>query len=67
MYHLSAQSLYQCSVLRFGVAYDYVVVRDKEHICNLPLCRKGFAASGCAEYHAVWILEIFSIHHNKVV
>ena len=45
---LSLQPLDQGEILRLRVADDDIIVRDQEHVQNLPLGGEGLAAAGSA-------------------
>ena len=49
LYHLSVQPLDEGVIFRLRVCDEDVIVRDEEHIQNLPLGREGFAAPGGSE------------------
>ena len=46
LHHLPVQVLHQRPVLRLRVADDDIVIRDEEHVGDLPLGGEGLAASG---------------------
>ena len=49
LYHLSVQPLDKGVILGLRVCNQNVIVRDEEHIQNLPLGGEGFAAPGGSE------------------
>ena len=57
----------QREIFPFRVSDDNVVLRHEERIGDFPLCREGFAGTGCAENQAVGILQLFAVHHDDVV
>ena len=64
---LSSKLLYQRPVLIFRVCYDNVVLRQKEHIDDLTLGRKGLAAAGRPQEQAVGVFQVLAVRHNQVV
>jgi len=55
LYHLSVQPLDEGVILGLRVCNQNVIVRDEEHIQNLPLGGEGFAAAGRSQKQAIWI------------
>ena len=64
---LSVQALHQRPVFGFRVTDDNVVVSNEEHVGDLPLRRKGFAAAGCTKDEAVGVLQTLAVYHDEVV
>ena len=65
--NLTAELLHQREILGFGIADDDVILRDKEGIGHLTLCRKGFTTTGSTEDQSVGVFELLSVHHDHVV
>ena len=60
--------LYTSSRLfRLGVADDNIVIRNQERIGEFTLCGKGFTGTGSTHNQSVGVLELLSVHHDKVV
>ena len=67
MDNLSAQRMNQREIFPFRVSDDNIVLRYEKRIGYFPLCREGFAGTGCSENQAVGILQFFAVHHDDVV
>ena len=57
----------QSRIFRFGVADDNIVIRNQERIGDFTLCGKGFTGTGSTQNQSVGVLELLSVHHDKVV
>ena len=66
-YHLTIELVNQSRIFRFGVANDNIVIRNQERIGDFTLCGKGFTGTGRTQNQSVGVLELLSVHHDKVV
>ena len=66
-YHLTIELVNQSRIFRFGVADDNIVIRNQERIGDFTLCGKGFTGTGRTQNQSVGVLELLSVHHDKVV
>jgi len=57
LYHLAAQPVHKGRVLRFGIADDYIVVGQEEHVYNFTLCSKGFPLPGVPKNRPLGLLS----------
>ena len=55
------------SHLTFRVTDDDIIVRHEERITDLTLCAEGFTGTGSAQNQTVGVLQLFAVHHDKVV
>ena len=66
-YHLTIELVNQSRIFRFGVADDNIVICNQERIGDFTLCGKGFTGTGSTQNQPVGVLELLSVHHDKVV
>ena len=51
----------------FGIVHNNIIVRHQKSVCDFTLCRETFAASRSAEAQAIGVLQLLTVHHDKVV
>ena len=64
---LPTQPSDQRMVFTFRVTDDDIVPGDKKGVDNLTLGSKGFTAAWDTENQAVWVFQLFAIHHDHVI
>ena len=67
MDHLPAQRMHQRVILAFRIAYDHVILCNKEDIGDLTLGREGFTGTRGSEDQSVRVLQLLPVHHDHVV
>ena len=65
--NLTFQPIHQRRILSLWIVHNNIIVRHQKSVFDFTLCRETFAASRSALNQAIRVLQLFPVHHDKVV